>query len=259
MRRLAVALVVLFAGCSAVDVAAEPTATFSPVPIPDDPPGALVGDPGAVSGDALLAAHEKHLASEPGTQVVSGGMFTSGPDYDYVLTVSRDGARYRATFRDDTQRLVDGSLVVDRTTTDYYSTGEGMLVRTVRGGDVRYRLLDSTADPTFETVRAGQLHALLSATDLEVSPIRTDSGAYRVSAQGIVVDQFPTYRGVVTDARVPGFSATVTPDGSLEQYRFSYAGTLDGQPVYGWVGVETRAEPGVEPPDWYPAAVNATG
>lgn len=259
MRRLVVALLVLVAGCSAADSPSdEPTPTLSPVSVPGDPAAALVSHDGVTSACELLAAHERQLAAATGTQVVSGGMFTRGPDYDYVLTVTRNGSRYRATLRDDTQWPVNGSLVVDRTTTDLYHAGDRVLVRTSRAGTVRYHVQSGDGRPPFETVRARQLEALLTAADLEVGTGWTDRGDYHLSAEGLVVDRLPTFRGVVTNTSVPGFYATVTPDGYLTQYRFSYSGTLDGEPVHGWFRLGPSAGPAVEEPDWYATAVNAT-
>lgn len=257
MRRLAVVLLVLLAGCSAADTGVERTATLSPVAVPEDADGGLVSEQGVAPAADLLAAHERHLAETPSSHVVSGGMFTTGPDYDYLLTVSRSEHRYRATVREDAQHLVDGALVAERTTTGYYHTGELVLVRTTRADAVSYHVLPAEADPPFETVRAGQLGALLSTADLRV--VGVEGTNYRLAAESIVVDHLPTYRGVVTDARVPGFYATATPEGHLTDYRFSYSGTLDGEPVHGWVRLASEPAAGVEPPAWYARTANATG
>jgi hypothetical protein len=259
VRRLLVALAVLLAGCSTgLPTPGEPTPTLTPVSVPGDQTVALVSHAGVAPAAQLVAAHERELAGRPTVRTVYGGMFSFGPDYDYVVTVARNGSQYRATLRTDVERIVNDSRAVERTTREVYHTGDRVLVRTTSDAAVSYRTLPADTSPPFADVRSRQLFALFDAADLRVANSRSDAGHYRLYAETFAVDRLPTYRGVVVDATVSGFYATVTPDGYVVRYWLNYEGTLDGTAVDGWVRVGPSPDLVVERPDWYADAVNAT-
>jgi hypothetical protein len=273
MRRLLVAVLVLLAGCNGGDpLGGAPFPTLTPANVPGDGSIALVSHGGVAEAPVLLAAHQEYLATHATTHGIFAGMYTTGPDYDYVLTVARNESQFRATLRFDVQRRVGETVETNRTFHDYYHTGDRGYQRVERAGVVSFHQLPADTDPPFETVRTDQLYAVLVAADLRVANSRTDEGYYRVYAESFPVDRLPTFRGVVTDATVSGFYATITPDGYVTRYWFRYDGTLDGAAVSGWFrispGVALRFRepgyvdkgpgPGVEVPDWYAEAVNAT-
>ena len=259
MRRLLVALAVVLAGCSAgVPTPGGSTPTLTPASVPGDQTVALVSHAGVAPAAQLVAAHERELVRRPTVRTAYGGMFTFGPDYDYVVTVARNGSQYRATLRTDVERVVNGSRVVERATSEFYHTGDHVLVQATNDTTTSYRTLPADTPPPFGAVRTRQLYTLLAGADLRVANSRSEAGNYRVYAETFAVDRLPTYRGVVTDATVSGLYATVSPGGYVVRYWLNYEGTLDGAAVNGWVRVGPSPDLVVERPDWYAAAVNAT-
>jgi len=264
----AVAILVL-AGCgSAVAPGPDgtPTRTVTPAPVPEEAgtpsprptlaPGLSaerVFDPVrfADAHAATLANGSFTVVREERRRYVNGSLRSS---YRSVVRMSEDGDRFRYELNQtgvDDGRTSEQRLV-------RYSDGSVVYVATTREGETTYSVVggpEAPADPGTvlpgnATARFGILR-LFGSLRFEVLDSRTVDG--RTVHRLAVENGSQTLGGL----RNVSMNATVREDGVVTAYRLSYR--VEDLRVVVAVEFSRVGETEVTPPDWLPAARNATG
>lgn len=265
---LLVLCVVLLAGCSGLATSGtSPTATPAAT---DYPPGVTadgVAEPFALANahaDALDASYAVEQRYE-----IRDANGTAYRDRNSTVAVAANGSRYLWTL------TVDGRL-----TSGVFGPANGTLVHYSNGSTVAREVTYGEGHPSAGTVertvvydsdgagavprtvfhghpRNDERIPVLFGDLSNVSVTRGNGTAYRVRATSLDGDSVEVVDERITNVSAVEFTATVTPDGLVREYRLELRGTLDGRPVtatervrYSNVGATT-----VEEPAWYDDAV----
>lgn len=253
------ACLLALAGCSGGaggGVSDRPTVTPAEVPTDapdrrvggDDPPRALVAeDPRRLSYGHAAALSDRsytfrrievvtfangtvHAATRRTVRVAPGGT-------PYAATVESRGAAWALGTGADSGSRAAGSATPVRG--EFWSDGSRLHWAITRDGKTEY----GTVPPDRYSVRTSAYVALVRPRpSLHVyGPFRvvrsltvteTDDGrAFRVVGTGATESRLIVTPAGVTDPRDPRLRATVTADGIVRSYRFSYAGTVGGERV----------------------------
>lgn len=256
MRRLAplaLAALLVLAGCNAVTSSPEPTATerVTPAPVPDTPtprlaPG-LTAD-GVVDPDVLYAAHRRTLANESYRRV-SRTLFVDDGEEELLRNETRlyDAAAGRATVAVFER---DARPNVPTTRLRLWTNGTVVASRSLYGADhAEYavweseaRLADHGGDAAIDT---------LADQPARVVDRRVRDG----TTEYVLVANGTSGVGPGEDGRLVG---VVTEQGVLRSLTFESRRTVDGRELT--YRIELRYEPydgGVGRPAWVEAALAA--
>jgi hypothetical protein len=278
---LLVAALVALAGCSAPAAptgTTTPTATATAAPVPTDRPSTFlapgVTPRGVESPAALVAAHERTLRGTSVTVRVElshryeNGSLRWRRAATQRLDATADPVRsyYVGEFEGPASGRGPSSFVrfPDATRVERYTVGDGVYhryrlpsggVSYVGGGSSDVRPLDPGLAPLFRAVETRVV-----GREAGVGPAR-----YRLVGTG-VADPGTLARllgvGPLAELRNVSFEATVDAEGTVHGYWLRYTvASVDGVRVHGWESVRFTGigATTVEQPDWYGAAVNATG
>ena len=289
-----VALLLVLSGCNALQGTDGPTASPTQVPTPrltptQPPMGSSTdtkgertigtADPGSyppgISPDGISApftvasVHGDVLQNESYTmREFSEIRYTNGTvvtSEHITANIGPDDTRY--LYRRTVNGTATGLLAGGNGTLVNYANGSVVFRKTVVEGNVigPRIVLDVNGEPASPTAvyhgantnRIGTAFSRLS----NVSVTRVNDTAVRIQATELATDSIRLNARPIRNVSLESFSATVTADGFVRAYRYSFGGTLDGHPVtvtrrvrYSDVGTTT-----VEAPPWYDEAVeNAT-
>jgi hypothetical protein len=289
-----VALLLVLSGCNTLQGTDTPTASPTPVPTlqptSTQPSGATSTDtmgerttetadpdfsPPGISPDGISApftvasVHGDVLRNDSYTmREFSEIRYTNGTvvtSEHITANIGPDDTRYlyRRTVIGTATALLGGG----NGTIVNYANGSVVFRKTVVEGTVTgpVLVLDGDGEPASpmavnhgaNTNRIGTAFSRLS----NVSVTRVNDTAVRIHATEFVPDSIRFDARPIHDVSLDSFSATITTDGFVRTYRYSFEGSLDGHPVmvtrrvrYSDVGTTT-----VEAPPWYDEAVeNAT-
>lgn len=264
-RALAVAVLLVLAGCNAPGADPTPAASVTPAPVPDDPTtptpsGQLAPGVGAeaVNAGRLASAHERTLSRSSYTvNQTQRQTFANGTVRSRYVTVARFAAapgRFAVTLRQTDRR--DGRPVTR--SVRRFGDGERTYEAVTENGTTTYGQLrwpdGSLRDP--RRVYPGNLTNARSIARLfslvEMRPVdRSENGTVRLRSRTNV--SLPPLSNV-------SVTAVVSRRGVVRSYRVTYRTVRAGEPVattvavsYSRVGTTT-----VERPGWVSEARNAT-
>jgi len=251
---VAVATLVLLAGCSAVpfgsgDGRSGPPDTVTPVPVTESPspPRTVTGErPAGVSADGTVnadALSEAHVAAVgDSTYTWSIERVTTGDDPERF---SRQVVVGNGTFVVTQSRDWTGANV------SMFVNGTGGFLRTVTGDRVRYDFYRAPGGPEDYVLATASIQRFLDGRTVAVSTLERGGHTYvRLHAAG---DRAPKTLGPA-DATVSEFTVTayVTPEGFVRSLTAEYELRGDGDRArvslrydYSRVGESSPA-----PPDW---------
>lgn len=280
-RLLLVAVLVVVAGCSspASPPTGTTTATATAAPVPTDQPSTFlapgVTPRGVADPVALAMAHRRTLGRTNVTvRIEESRRYANGTLRWRRTAIQRVDARGR-TVRSHYVGEFEGSRrgsgllsefvrFPDATRVERYTVGDGAYHRyRFPSGDTWYV---GAASPDPRLVDPG-LVPLFWAIDTRVTAREVRDGTARYRLEGSEVGDPTTLQrvflgGRFADVRNVSFEATVDERGVVRRYRLTY--TLvrtDGVVVLGTESVRFTdiGTTTMERPDWYTAAVNATG
>lgn len=276
LAALALACLVVLAGCGAGGDRSAPTATPVPVPPADAdadrrPLAPGVRSTGVVDSTALVGEHVRLLrngsfrvesvvtrwgtdADIVRSRTATVGRFDETSDYYVRRVASRSASREGETRT--IEQHVEGDLVLRRTVEGNATTYARGSENAMQGVSRRATLLpDPTTSRTLFLLFQG-----LNVTVAVETTRRDGSAVYRLRAVGV---RDPAALRTLASGNVSdvAFGARVTASGLVRSYWFAYTAVRGGEEVrtvrrvaFDGVGA-TR----VERPPWYDAALNETG
>lgn len=263
------AVLAVLAGCSSLPVDAQdrPTATLTPVSVPEQTPttdadadervlapgltASGVRDPGR-----LARAHESTLVGQSFT--VGRNTTVEGPNgtlrqWDSRVQVTAGRDRYHSFRIAETSSEYPVSALHPRL--EIWFDGSSMYFRGMRDGNVTYARQRGNA--LGDLSHRDRLYALYASFETRVE--RVDDG-YRVVGTRLASPPVLNAPLLLEAPRNATFVATLTPDGRVRRYRLAYDATFDDRRVrlnrrvrFSRVGATT-----VSRPAWYGEARNAT-
>ncbi|WP_135854009.1 hypothetical protein [Halorussus salinus] len=282
-RVLALAVLVTTAGCTGAFDGGPATDTASPqtdetdspttetrTPVEDRsvPPG--MSADGLADADALVSAHADALAGESVTfrerRVRRYGNETADRRWNRTVRTAANRSRFRVVTETENVPIfgasegrvavfADGRRAYRRVETP--NTSWSSAVRTASGDP------ESPRNVAPDVARTDDLRVLLSALALDSAANARklgESGTYRLSSSELAnPDLLASHLGV-SSVRNVSFVGIVTPNGTLAEYRLTFAGEEDGTQVRGTSLVEYArlGETTVETPAWYDEARRRT-
>jgi hypothetical protein len=271
---LVLAVILLTAGCSTVDVpggSGTPTAEATPVPVgtAEPTPGASgltlrgVQEPSeladahatALSNTTFRLVSEERLVSEAGTTLVhSSKRVTVGrtPGRYHYTAVSNGTFSWQFPTVEREELYANGSHVYGLTARD---DGQAAELLTTAGTEPVAPSQVMHDDPTRRWTIYTHLSRLGGVT---VEPV--GGGDYRIHGTRFEGNTVAGPAGVVRNVTLHEFAAVVGPDSVVRGYWFSYEGTFRGRRVTGRVAVryEEIGTATVERPDWVETATVPT-
>ena len=253
-RGLAVATLVLVAGCSAVPFGAggdtpARTDTVSPVPVTGSstPEPTVAGDRplgvapnGTVDGDALARAHTERLANLTYTWVLRYDA-GDGDDEGYVRRVVVGNGTFFVT------QIPEGA----GTNASMYVNESGGFLQSVSSQGTRYELIRVPGEADDYAFATGSIQQFLGDRTVSVSPVERRGRTYfrLYSAGGPAPGSLGPAEAAISDYTV---TAYVTPDGFVRSLTAEYDRSVDGDTAHVTVRYDYTGlgESTPTPPDW---------
>jgi len=261
---VALVTVVFLAGCSGF-TPDEPTVETTPSRDVEYPPGITgdeIADSFTLSDTHTNSLQETSFSVSQTSEIryTNGTLYTRENQSTHVA-VDKTRFRYRSTVDGTAPRFLGGTSG----TVELYSNGSVVVRKLDARGNVSYGLVTDPkgepADP-LSTYRGMPLQnsriPILFGQIGNVSVTPQANGTHLVEATSFSSNTLEVRGTVVRNITAIDFSATVTADGLVREYRLSLQGTVNGQPVtviehvrYASVGTTSVTEPA-----WFDQATN---
>jgi hypothetical protein len=275
---LAVLLLVVLAGCSglAADRPPEPTATVTPVPVPDDgadAPSVSLLAPGLTRDGVVdpLALANAHAAVVGNRSHVLYARWTVRAANGTVRgeVVQRTAVEPGGAFRANVSVRGRTGIVADRPTTAvFWSDGEELVERARANGTTRYLYIPadeySGGNGFYNSLRRPKpwrdIYALFASIETRVASTQAGPGGdgtvYLLEGTRLADPTLFAAATDTTDPRNVTFTAAVDDDGLVRGQRLTYTATAGGETVEVTrvVRYSRFGEVRVERPEWYQRA-----
>jgi len=248
LMTVALVTVVVLAGCSGFtpeETTIETTPSEDETTIETTPSGDVEYPPGITDDKiadsfTLADAHSTTLqdtsfsvSQTSEIRYTNGTLYTRENQSTHVAA-DKTRFRYRSTVNGTAPRFLGGPSG----TVELYSNGSVVVRKLEARGNVSYGLVTNPqgepADP-LSTYRGMPLQSsripILFGQIENVSVTRQSNGTYLVEATSSSSNTLEVRGTSVRNITAVDFSATVTSDGLVREYRLSFQGTVNGQPV----------------------------